>query len=76
MSVPAEMVRLVSSTIGIPLVVGGGIVTLEQAVDIVKAGAKIIVQGNIVEKTALSDGGKLIKATIAKSKEVASRKKV
>lgn len=76
MSVPAEMVRLVSSTIGIPLVVGGGIVTLEQAVDIVKAGAKIIVQGNIVEKTALSDGGKLIKATIAKSKEAASGKKV
>jgi phosphoglycerol geranylgeranyltransferase len=73
-AVPAEMARLVSSTIKIPLVVGGGIVSPEQATEIVRAGARIIVQGNIIEKTVLTDGGELIKKTITKVKSEARKK--
>jgi phosphoglycerol geranylgeranyltransferase len=74
MSVPPEMVKLVSSTVKMPVVVGGGIVTSEQAVEIVRAGAKIVVQGNIVEKTVLTDGGKLLKTTIAQAKQEARKR--
>jgi heptaprenylglyceryl phosphate synthase len=55
--------------------VGGGIVTPEQAVEKVKAGAKVIVQGNIVEKTVLADGGKLVKTTITQIKQEARKAK-
>jgi len=49
--VPAEMVRVVKQSIDIPLIVGGGIRTPEQALDIVMAGADIIVTGTLVEET-------------------------
>lgn len=75
MSVPPEMVKLASNTVKIPIVVGGGIVTPEQAVEKVKAGAKVIVQGNIVEKTVLADGGKLVKTTITQIKQEARKAK-
>jgi phosphoglycerol geranylgeranyltransferase len=75
MSVPPEMVKLASNTVKIPVVVGGGIVTPELAVEKVKAGAKVIVQGNIIEKTILSDGGKLVKTTIAQIKQEARKAK-
>jgi len=74
-SVPPEMVRLASSTVKIPVVVGGGIVMPEQAVDLVKVGAKIIVQGNIIEKTVLTDGGKLLNTTITQMKQEARKGK-
>ena len=75
-SVPPEMVQLVSSMVKLPLVVGGGIVATEQAVQIVKAGAKILVQGNIIEKTVLHDKGNLLKDTIKRIKEEAKKTKV
>jgi phosphoglycerol geranylgeranyltransferase len=74
-AVPPEMVKLVSDTIRIPLAVGGGIVAPDQALDIVKAGAKIVVQGNIIEKTVLADGGKLLKTTISRVKSEVKKKK-
>jgi phosphoglycerol geranylgeranyltransferase len=73
-SVPPEMARLVSSTVKIPLVVGGGIISPEQAVGMVKAGAKVIVQGNIIEKTVTKDKGNLLKETIAQIKSEAGKK--
>jgi phosphoglycerol geranylgeranyltransferase len=75
-SVPPEMVKLVSTTVKLPLVVGGGIVSSEQAVGIVKAGARIIVQGNIIEKTVFKDKGNLLKETVRQIKEEAKKKKV
>jgi phosphoglycerol geranylgeranyltransferase len=47
--VPQEMIRVVKQYVEIPLVVGGGIRTKEQAFAASSAGADIIVTGNVVE---------------------------
>jgi phosphoglycerol geranylgeranyltransferase len=47
--VPEEMIRQVKEEIDIPLVVGGGIRTAEDAGMVSKAGADIVVTGTIVE---------------------------
>ncbi len=52
--IPPEMVRMVSKSIGIPLIVGGGIRTPEAAREASEAGASIIVTGTLVE-----DGGEV-----------------
>ena len=48
--VPPEMISLVRKVIDVPLIVGGGIRTGEQARKAVEAGADIIVTGTAVEK--------------------------
>jgi phosphoglycerol geranylgeranyltransferase len=52
--VPQEMIRMVKQYIEVPLIVGGGIRTKEQALAAASAGADIIVTGNVIEST----GGK------------------
>ncbi len=47
--VPPEMIQMVKKVIDIPLIVGGGIRTKEQALTASSAGADIIVTGNIIE---------------------------
>ena len=47
--VPSEMIRVVKHLLDIPLIVGGGIRTKEQALAAVSAGADIIVTGNVTE---------------------------
>lgn len=49
--IPTDMVRTVRDQLEIPLIVGGGIRTPEQARDIAGAGADIIVTGTLVEQT-------------------------
>lgn len=49
--VPAEMIRAVKQAIDIPLIVGGGIRTKESAITAAKAGADVIVTGNLTETT-------------------------
>jgi phosphoglycerol geranylgeranyltransferase len=49
--VPPEMIRTVKNYIDIPLIVGGGIKTKEQALTAVSAGADVIVTGNVIEGT-------------------------
>ena len=49
--VPPEMIRMVKYFIDVPLIVGGGIKTKEQALAAASAGADIIVTGNIIEST-------------------------
>ncbi len=56
-TVPVEMVKVVANFVEIPVFVGGGINTKEQAVDFVKAGAKLIVQGTYLEKFVPKDKG-------------------
>jgi len=52
--VPPEMIHAVTHCIDVPLVVGGGIKTREQALAAASAGADIIVTGNVVENTEVS----------------------
>jgi phosphoglycerol geranylgeranyltransferase len=47
--VPPEMIRAVKHYIDIPLIVGGGIRSREQALAAASAGADIIVTGNVIE---------------------------
>jgi phosphoglycerol geranylgeranyltransferase len=47
--VPEEMISLVKKTVDIPVIVGGGIRTAEQAAAVVKAGADIVVTGTVIE---------------------------
>jgi phosphoglycerol geranylgeranyltransferase len=49
--VPLKMVRTARDLISIPIVVGGGIKTPEQAKQLVKAGADILVTGTALEET-------------------------
>jgi phosphoglycerol geranylgeranyltransferase len=49
--VPVDMIKNVKSIINLPLIVGGGIRTGKQVKKIVKAGANIIVTGNVLEET-------------------------
>jgi phosphoglycerol geranylgeranyltransferase len=49
--VPQEMIRMVKQYIEVPLIVGGGIRTKEQALAAASAGADIIVTGNVIEST-------------------------
>jgi len=48
--VPSDMIKIVKKVIDVPLIVGGGIRTGEQAEEIVSAGADIIVTGTVVEE--------------------------
>lgn len=47
--VPPKIIQAVKSVLDIPLIVGGGIKTKEQAIAAVSAGADIIVTGNLIE---------------------------
>lgn len=47
---PSDMIRMVKSTIDIPLIVGGGVRTGEQARNMVGAGADAVVTGTITEE--------------------------
>ena len=53
LSVPEEMIRSVRATISVPLVVGGGIRTPEEAHKKIEAGADWVVVGNVLEKQSL-----------------------
>jgi phosphoglycerol geranylgeranyltransferase len=45
-----QMIRMVKSQIDIPLIVGGGIRTGEQARNAVAAGADLVVTGTVIEQ--------------------------
>jgi phosphoglycerol geranylgeranyltransferase len=68
-AVPTPMIKLVSHNIDIPLAVGGGINTPKQAAAAAGAGADIIVQGTVIERTILDDKGKQLSETIKAIRE-------
>lgn len=49
-TVCAEMIRAIRKNISLPIIVGGGIKTAEQAAELCDAGADVIVVGNVLEK--------------------------
>jgi putative glycerol-1-phosphate prenyltransferase len=49
-TIPSKMISKVKNSIDVPLIVGGGIRSVEAALEIVYAGADIIVVGNAAEK--------------------------
>lgn len=68
-TVPPSMIKLISSKVDIPLAIGGGINSPDQAVALCSAGADIIIQGTIIEQTILEDKGKLLSKTIKAMKK-------
>ncbi len=60
--VTAEMIRKVASSIEIPIIVGGGIRKPEQAEELVKAGAKAVVTGTVLEREGAGQVSKIIAA--------------
>lgn len=66
--VPPNMIKNVKNTIDVPLIVGGGIKTGEQARTIVEAGADIVVTGNIIEKTHATRKFRELISTVDNSK--------
>jgi phosphoglycerol geranylgeranyltransferase len=51
--IPKEMIRAVKHYIDVPLIIGGGIRTREQALEASSAGADIIVTGNLIERSGV-----------------------
>lgn len=63
-AVPLPMVKTVAKHLDIPVAVGGGITDVEEAAAVASAGADIIVQGTVVERTIQEDGGESLSKTI------------
>ncbi|MFP3985141.1 MAG: geranylgeranylglyceryl/heptaprenylglyceryl phosphate synthase [Candidatus Bathyarchaeia archaeon] len=62
--IPPNMIKIVKHTVNIPLIVGGGIRTSDQARTAVTAGADIVVTGNVTEAGIRNDFKKLV-ATVS-----------
>jgi phosphoglycerol geranylgeranyltransferase len=69
--VPPEMISASKQLITVPLIVGGGIKTKEQALAAATAGADVIVTGNLTES---GDANERISQIIAAIKDVKQQK--
>jgi len=52
--VPSEMIKITKKVVSVPLIVGGGIRTPEQAKIVAESGADIVVTGTVVEESGAS----------------------
>ena len=68
-SVPLQTIKMVASTVDLPIITGGGIETPEQALKVKEAGANMIVQGTFIERTVLKDKGAKLREIIKKIKK-------
>jgi phosphoglycerol geranylgeranyltransferase len=66
---PAEIIRLCSNLLSIPIIVGGGVKTKEDARSFVEAGADVIVMGTYLENQVLKDNGNSLKTIIDEIKD-------
>ena len=67
--IPAETIRLCSSLLSIPIIVGGGVKSKEDARAFVEAGADVIVMGTFLENQVLKDNGNSLKTIIDEIKD-------
>jgi len=67
--IPSEVIKLCSNILSIPIIVGGGVSSKEDARSFVEAGADIIVMGTFLENKVLKDNGNALKAIIDEIKE-------
>ena len=72
---PTEIIRLCSNMLSIPIIVGGGVSTKEDARNFVEAGADIIVMGTFLENQVLKDDGNSLKAIIDEIKKAGKSRK-
>jgi len=72
---PTEIVRLCSNMLSIPIIVGGGVSSIEDARNFVEAGADIIVMGTFLENKVLKDDGNSLKAIIDEIKNSSKNRK-
>jgi phosphoglycerol geranylgeranyltransferase len=61
MPVSKEMISLVRNSVGIKVIVGGGIKTTQHAREIVNAGADILITGTLIEESSIENTEKLVK---------------
>ncbi len=73
--IPSEIIQICSNILSIPIIVGGGVSSKEDARSIVEAGADIIVMGTFLEKQVLKDNGNSLKAIIDEIKESGKNRK-
>jgi len=74
-SMPPEIIRLCSNLLSIPIIVGGGVSSKEDARNFVEAGADIIVMGTFLENQILKDNGNSLKAIIDEIKDAGKENK-
>ncbi len=68
-SVPCEIIKKVKKFVDIPIIVGGGVYTPDDAREKVLAGADIIVQGTFIEENVIRDEGESLAQIITALKE-------
>jgi phosphoglycerol geranylgeranyltransferase len=73
-SVPVAMIKKVKKFCDLPLIVGGGVNTPEDAREKVLAGADIIVQGTFIEENIQRDGGEALARIVQAIKEAGKEK--
>ncbi|NVM17845.1 MAG: geranylgeranylglyceryl/heptaprenylglyceryl phosphate synthase [Candidatus Lokiarchaeota archaeon] len=71
--IPAEIIRLCSSLLSIPIIVGGGVSSKEDARTFVEAGADVIVMGTFLENQVLKDNGNSLKTIIDEIKDAGKK---
>jgi len=72
---PSDIIKLCSTILSIPIIVGGGVSSKEDARSFVEAGADIIVMGTFLENHILKDNGNSLKAIIDEIKESSKNRK-
>lgn len=67
--IPANIIKMVSNNLKIPIIVGGGINNKEDARNFIELGADIVVMGTYIENNMMNDKGTSLKEIIDEIKD-------
>ena len=73
--IPAKIISLSSNLLSIPIIVGGGVSSKEDARSFVEAGADVVVMGTFLENQVLKDNGNSLKTIIDEIKDAGKEHK-